>query len=408
MKRVIGVNSGSSFDGVDAALIEMDLAGDGHPTRPTFIDGITMDWPVVVGEKVILAFENKLDIFKLCRLNYEAGAVYATAVKTIMDKHNLKPEDIEVIGLDGQTLYQEPTNYEQVLTDRVTGRDADWVARWANGPYPCGLQIGDSSVIAGLTGVTAVTHFRAADHVFGGTGAPLMQYLDFVAFRDIGPVLTLNIGGIANCHLADRDRAKMIAFDTGPGNVIIDFAAKKFFGKKYDPDGQFAAKGKVNEMMLADLKDHPYFTRKPPRCAWRLDFGSEYAASIIAKYASQPQEDIMATLTRFTAYSIGLSIREYIPDNDRVKELIASGGGVRNATLVKMIQEELPPSINLVLSDKYGVPAPFKEAIKFGALAFAAINHLANNIPACSGAERYNIMGRIALSPRLAIVDPKK
>lgn len=404
VKKVIGVNSGSSFDGIDAALFETRLGGDGQPVRPSFLDGITVDWPRSIVSLVMDAFEDKLGIFRLCRLNYEVGAVYAGVVKQLLDKNGLSPKDVSVVGLDGQTIYQEPPDKEAVISGRLDGSDRDWLGRWRNGPYACGLQIGDSSVIAGLTGVTTVTHFRAADHVFGGTGAPLMQYLDYVAFRDIGPVLTLNIGGIANCQLADRDRDAMIAFDTGPGNVMMDCAAQELFNLRYDPEGTIAATGRASREMLDELKRHRFFTRRPPRSAWRLDFGSDYARNILARYAHLPPADILATLTQFTAAAIALSIKEFIPENRPIRELIASGGGVRNATLMRMIQEGLPNGLRLVTSDVYGLPAPYKEAIKFGVLAFAAVNHLANNIPVCSGASQFTIMGRIALAPSLAII----
>lgn len=312
VKKVIGVNSGSSFDGIDAALFETRLGGDGQPVRPSFLDGITVDWPKSIVSLVMDAFEDRLGIFRLCRLNYEVGAVYAGVVRQLLDKNGLSPEDVSVVGLDGQTIYQEPPDKEAVISGRMDGSDKDWLGRWRNGPYACGLQIGDSSVIAGLTGVTTVTHFRAADHVFGGTGAPLMQYLDYVAFRDIGPVLTLNIGGIANCQLADRDRDAMIAFDTGPGNVMMDCAAQELFNLRYDPEGTIAATGRASREMLDELKRHRFFTRRPPRSAWRLDFGSDYASNILARYAHLPPADILATLTRFTATAIGLSIKEFM------------------------------------------------------------------------------------------------
>ncbi len=404
VKKVIGVNSGSSFDGIDAALFTLDMDDDGQPGRPRFLDGITVDWPQSVAARVMEAFEDKLGIFRLCRLNYEAGAVYAGVVRELMDKNSLSASEVEVIGLDGQTIYQEPPDKEAVFSGRRDGSDKDWLGRWANGPYACGMQIGDSSVIAGLTGVTTVTHFRAADHVFGGTGAPLMQYLDYVSFRDIGPVLTLNIGGIANCQLAHRDRDAMIAFDTGPGNVMLDYAAQKLFNFRYDPDGGIAATGKVSPEMLEELNKHRFFIRRPPRSAWRLDFGSDYAGGMLARYAHLAPADIIATLTRFSAMAIGRSIKEYMPANLGIKEVIASGGGVQNSTLMGMIQEELPSGLVLTRSDRYGLPALYKEAIKFGVLAFAAINNLANNIPACSGASQFTIMGRIAPAPALARV----
>src|SRR5206468_436158 len=143
--------------------------------------------------------------------------------------------EVEVIGFDGQTIYQEPPVHALM---RNYDYDENLVARWLDGPYACGLQIGEPSIVAAACQTPTVTHFRTMDHALGGTGAPLMQYLDYVAFRDIGPVLTLNIGGIANCQLAHADRSKMMVFDTGPGNVMLDHAAQVLLGKPYEGSGE--------------------------------------------------------------------------------------------------------------------------------------------------------------------------
>ena len=274
MAKVIGLNSGSSFDGIDVVLVEIDEGRDGNPTRPKFIMGRSYDWPKAVAELVLRSFENRITLFELMRLNYLAGAVYAELARSLMREAGLNPGDVEVIGFDGQTIYQEPP-----VHDRLRNYDdgADLVGRWLDGPYPCGLQIGEPSIVAEACETPVVTHFRPMDHALGGTGAPLMQYLDYVAFRDIGPILTLNIGGIANCQLAHPDRAKMMAFDTGPGNVMIDHVMRAKFGKPYDKDGEIARTGKVDQKLMARLKDHDFFKRPVPRSAWRLDFGSTYA-----------------------------------------------------------------------------------------------------------------------------------
>jgi len=152
-----------------------------------------------------------------------------------------------------------------------------------------------------------------------------MQFLDFVAFRDIGPVLTLNIGGIANCQLADADRSRMMAFDTGPGNVMLDHAAKKLLGKPYDADGAAASRGAVSQRLLARLLEHDFFRRKPPRSAWRLDFGSAFAQKQISENRDLSPEDLLATFTEFTAVSIARSISDHIPILSEIQTLIASG-----------------------------------------------------------------------------------
>jgi anhydro-N-acetylmuramic acid kinase len=400
MAIVLGLNSGSSFDGIDAVLAETEIADDGHPTRPRFIAGYTHKWPPAVEALVQRAFVNELSIFDLTRLNYVAGACYAEAARAILTQTGTDPADVTVIGYDGQTIYQEPSDHAR-LHDFVPGDDL--VARWLDGPYACGLQIGDSSVVACLTDINTVSHFRAADHAFGGTGAPLMQYLDYVAFRNERPLLTLNIGGIANFQLANPDRRKMMAFDTGPGCVMLDHTARRLFGKAYDPDGAIAASGTVSPQLMADLLAHPYFRRKPPRSAWKLDFGAGYCDRMIDRHPQIPPADIMATFCTFTAESISIALRDYIPDLGGVDTVAASGGGSRNRTLMSNIEAKLPTGVRLTTTDEFGLPAQYKEAIKFATLGFAAINRIANNIPACSGATRYTVMGRLALAPRFTM-----
>jgi anhydro-N-acetylmuramic acid kinase len=403
MALVMGLNSGSSFDGMDAVLIDVEIAADGHPARPRFIAGLSYDWPSQVAERILAAFDNKVDLFEMTRLNYEAGAVYAQAALALLDQEGISGEDLFVVGYDGQTIYQEPPDHARMA---ALAPDASLVQRWSDGGYGCGFQIGESAVVAAATQAPTVTHFRPMDHALGGTGAPLMQYLDFASFRDAGPVLTLNIGGIANCQLADADRANMMAFDTGPGNVMIDHAATQLLGIPYDANGQTAARGTVNPGMLDRLTQHPYFQRQPPRSAWRLDFGAGYADQAIADAGNLHADDILATLTAFTAWAIDRSIRDHVHNLDEISTLIASGGGVRNATLMRMLGDRLPDTLRLTTSDEFGLPPQYKEAIKFGVLAFAHRHGLANNIPAASGASAFAVLGRAVEPPRLAVIDP--
>jgi anhydro-N-acetylmuramic acid kinase len=400
MVLVLGLNSGSSFDGVDAVVVEITDGLDGYPDRPRFIEGHSYDWPPAVAEQILRAFDNKLTLFELCRLNYLAGAVYAESARSLMRELKLSGPDLEVIGFDGQTLYQEPPDHGRLKDFQD---DEDLTARWLGGPYGCGLQIGEPAIVAEACEVPTVTHFRPMDHALGGTGAPLMQYLDYVAFRAIGPVLTLNIGGIANCQLADRDRSRMMAFDTGPGNVMLDHAARARLGRAYDADGAAASAGQMDQVMLSELLAHPYFHRPVPRSAWRLDFGADYADAIFVRYARLSNEDLLATLTEFTAIAITRSITDHVGRLPEIRTLIASGGGTRNGHLLKRLAAHLPQALRLTTSDEFGMPSQFKEAIKFATLAHATINRLANNIPAASGAERFGILGKLTYPPRMAL-----
>jgi anhydro-N-acetylmuramic acid kinase len=194
----------------------------------------------------------------------------------------------------------------------------------------------------------------------------------------------------------------MMAFDTGPGNVMLDHAARALLGKPYDAGGGAAARGKVSETMLARLLEHDFFRRKPPRSAWRLDFGSAFAEKEIARNRHLRPEDLLATFTEFTAVSVARSIRDHIPILSEITTLIASGGGVRNTFLMERLRANLPAGLRLTVSDEFGIPAQYKEAIKFAALALASQLHLANNIPAASGASRFAILGKLVSAPRLA------
>ncbi|KAF3768145.1 hypothetical protein M406DRAFT_70239 [Cryphonectria parasitica EP155] len=402
MPYIIGLNSGSSFDGVDAVLCKIDFAPDGHPSRPSFVDGLTVDWPNDLQAQVLSAFSNSLTIFELCRLNYAAGALYAEAANTLIKKAGLKAEDIEVIGYDGQTVYQEPPE-KDLMAKYTQDSTAGLVERWTKGGFPCGLFIAESGVVAALTQVTTVTQFRPVDHALGGSAAPLMQYLDFVAFRDHAPIATLNIGGIANVQLAHTDRRQMMAFDTGPGNVMLDHVVKARTGALYDKDGDLAAKGEILPALLERLHTHPFFKRTPPRSAWRLDFGADFADDILAQHQTASTEDLVATLTAFTAESIRKSVVDIVMKKSPIKQLVASGGGTRNKTLLGWLSDLMAKhGVEVVLSDAYGLPATYKEAIKFATLGFAMRNQLANNIPAAGGASSYAILGKLSWAPRLA------
>lgn len=401
MALVIGLNSGSSFDGVDAVLVDVERADDGYPLLPRFIAGIAHDWPDDVAERVKRAFVNDLDLFSLTRLNYEAGAVYADAARELLRQTGVASTDVVVIGYDGQTIYQEPPNRAVA----VPSIDESFVGLWSSGAYPVGLQIGEPGVVASLLDIPVVSQFRPVDHALGGTGAPLMQFLDFCAFRTRGPVLTLNIGGIANCHLAHADRSRMIAFDTGPGNIMIDYAMQRFFDRAYDSEGEVAASGTVDPTLLAELMDNPYFQRKPPRSAWRLDFGGDFAEAAILRHPELAPESIVATFTEFTSHAIVQSIADNVGELTEVSEIITSGGGTRNATIMATLAGLLEPhGVAVVTSDAYGIPSQYKEAIKFAVLAYANVQSMANNIPAASGATMFSVMGKRVHAPREAII----
>jgi anhydro-N-acetylmuramic acid kinase len=402
MALIMGMNSGSSFDGIDVVLAETEIAADGFPKAPKYLAGSSYKWPQKIERMVFNAFENKLDIYSLTRLNYMVGAVFADCARKFMDEKGIDPLNVTVIGLDGQTIYQEQPNHAGIkkMSD---AEKSDFLYRWESGNYPCGLQIGESSVIANLLNIDTVTHFRAADHAFGGNAAPLMQYFDFCLFREREePTLSLNIGGIANVHLTDSDRRNMYAFDSGPGNIALDSVARKLFNQPCDYDGKIAASGRVDESMLAYLMEHDFFERPIPRSGWREDFGPAYIDAMLGKYKDVAKEDIMATLSAFTAAAIIKGMNDYIPQEILAKARImyASGGGVRNQQIMKELRMRLPQNIELTTSADLGIPIEFKEAMKFATIAYSTINHIADNIPPACYASHYALLGKVAFAPR--------
>lgn len=402
MPLIMGMNSGSSFDGIDVVLAETKIADDGFPCPPVFISGSSYSWPKEVEEIILEAFENKLDMKALTRLTYIAGAVMADSVNKFIKDNNINVKEIEVLGVDGQTIYQEPPSHDKIL--KLTDEEKNnYVNRWLDGPYPAGYQIGDTSVIAGLTNITTVTNFRQADHVWGGSAAPLMQFLDFVLFRHKEKgTLTLNIGGIANAHLAHKDRRKMVACDTGPGNILSDNAAKILLDKPMDRNGEVASRGKVNNSLMEELKEHPYFHRAIPRSLWpKTDFSKSYCEKLISKHSNLKTENIMVTFCAFTAEVIAITLKDNMPQNslNDIDYMYASGGGVKNPVIMKNIQDVLPNNIILKSSSEIGIPPEFKEALKFAILAFSTINGIANNIPAASHASKYTILGKVSFAP---------
>jgi anhydro-N-acetylmuramic acid kinase len=320
---------------------------------------------------------------ELARLNWRLGVAYAEAVSTTLKRHAV---NLDLIGCHGQTLYHQP------CAESYAGRR-----------FGCTWQLGEAAVIAASAGVPVVSNFRPADMLAGGQGAPLVPLLDYVLFadRNRGRVLQ-NIGGIANLT-AIPPRAKpdaVIAFDTGPGNMVIDALVQELFGKRFDRNGGFAARGLVLAPVLAESLGNPYFKLKPPRTTGREQFGREYAAKFLAacqRHSNRP-EDALATATALTAETIARSYKTFARRGMRGCEVdyIVSGGGARNATLMAMLEARLEPmGCELAVSEDFGLPAEAKEAAAFALLAWQTWHHLPGNVPRATGAARPAILGQI-------------
>jgi anhydro-N-acetylmuramic acid kinase len=316
-------------------------------------------------------------------LNWRLGLAYADAVKKTAATHNLT---LDLVGCHGQTLYH------QARPEPYAGEN-----------FSCTWQAGESQAIAAELSVPVVSNFRPADMLAGGQGAPLVPLLDFVLFADAkrGRVLQ-NIGGIANLTAipAGAGPDAVIAFDTGPGNMIMDWLAQKLFGKPFDRNGAFAARGKIiAEVLKKKLRDS-YYQLAPPKTSGREQFGREYAAEFLAlcRKQSKKPEDALATATALTAVTIARSYERFVLPQMKMHgvDFIVSGGGARNQAMMKMLRWWLERlGCELTTIDKFGMPAEAKEAAAFALLAWQTWHRLPGNIPSATGAKRAVVLGQV-------------
>jgi anhydro-N-acetylmuramic acid kinase len=378
---VAGIMSGTSADGIDVAVVRIAAA----KPRPqlTLLAHEGFAFPIELRHKVLAAMNAaSTSTPELARLNWRLGLAYAEAVLATVKRHKI---ELDLVGCHGQTLYHQPR-----------------AAMYAGRRFACTWQAGEAAAIAAAIGVPVVSDFRPADMLAGGQGAPLVPLLDYVLFADSkrGRVLQ-NIGGIANLTAipAGASPQNVIAFDTGPGNMVMDALAQELFGKAFDRNGALAAEGAVLSPVLAAALRNPYFQLKPPRTAGREQFGREYAAKFLAacKRHSAKPEDALATAAALTAETIAGSYRRYV--HRKMKggvDYIVSGGGARNHTLMAMLARRLEPlGCELAASEQFGMPVEAKEAAAFALLAWQTWHRLPGNVPAATGAARAAILGQV-------------
>jgi anhydro-N-acetylmuramic acid kinase len=381
---VAGIMSGTSADGVDVAVVRIAPG----KTRPklTLLAHEGFAFPAALRRAVLAAMNAaSTSTAELARLNWRLGIAYAEAVTATIKRHEVK---LDLIGCHGQTLYHQP-------------RPAAYAGRRFN----CTWQAGEAQVIAAAIGIPVVSNFRPADMLAGGQGAPLVPLLDYALFADAkrGRVLQ-NIGGIANLTAIPAAAApdRVIAFDSGPGNMVVDALALELFSKPFDRNGAFAAQGAVLAPVLTAALRNPYFQLKPPRTAGREQFGREYAAKFIAacqRHSKKP-EDALATATALTAETIALSYKQFVLAKMKAGQsgvdYIVSGGGARNHTLMAMLAQRLKPlGCELAASVDFGLPVEAKEAAAFALLAWQTWHRLPGNVPAATGAARPVILGQV-------------
>jgi anhydro-N-acetylmuramic acid kinase len=380
-KRIIGLISGTSVDGIDAALIE--VRDHGSSTRVHVWAHDTYAYPENLQAQLLAAaYPDSSSVDLICHLNAAVGACFAEAAIAIAAAADVPMETVDLIGSHGQTMHHIPVATTTPLRSVST------------------LQIGEPCVIAERTGVTTVADFRPRDMAAGGLGAPLAPYGHYQLFADPQrPKLVQNIGGIANVSaLTETDIMQTLAFDTGPGNMLIDEAARHATGGRqhFDADGRLAAQGQTHAGLLAELLQHPFLTQPPPKATGREAFGKALWQRIrdrATDFQLSPA-DIARTCTAFTVESIALSYERFIFPQQAIDEIIVCGGGADNPLLMKLFRQRVQP-ISVVTPEHYGYPNAALEAIIFAMLAHATIHNRPSNIPRATGATHPVVLGKI-------------
>ena len=368
-KRVIALMSGTSCDSIDAGLCEV------YPDMSVkLIYGINHKYPEHVRAKIFRLFSGEATIKDVCQMNFVIGHCFAEACNVLISEFG-KPD---FISSHGQTIYHYPFDEKM---DNFSMKST--------------LQIGESSVIVQETGVPVYSNFREADIAAGGEGAPLVCFADEKWFKHSGKnVLVQNIGGISNVTVISKDH-ETFGFDTGLGNIMIDYCTNKYFNMPYDKDGKIASKGKICESWLDVLCQDEYYFKNPPKTTGREYFSPKYIENAL-KFAPENPEDIVATVTALTAKTITSAYERFIyPDID-VNEVVIGGGGAYNPTLMKFIRNYLPKHIELKTHEDYGISNNFKEVMAFALLGYCTYYGIPNNLPSCTGASKRVVLGKIS------------
>lgn len=378
-RLVIGLMSGTSLDGIDAVLLRVK----GHGTSVRFRQLAYLEKRFPVGVRSMLlrnSVPGTSRVDEIALLNVLLAHLYADAARAVARKGGVSLSRVDLIGSHGQTIQHLPRPRRMFgKTIRAT------------------LQIGNPSVLSALTGVTTVGDFRLADMAVGGQGAPLVPYLDWLIFRSVSKNrLLLNIGGIANVTALPRSckTDNVVAFDTGPGNMVVDGLMGRLFGTPYDRNGETARRGSVVHDLLRWMIRNPYLRRKPPKSTGREEFGEGFVDGVLARAKGRRKEDIVATASFFTGFAVFEGYRRFIEKSMRVDELLVSGGGARNGYLMKLLRTYFGDG-KVRRLDSLGISSDAKEAICFGILASEAIHGVATNIPSVTGARKKLVLGTV-------------
>jgi len=364
----LGLISGTSADGIDAALVDFD---DG---MPRLLHGLTHPWPEPLRREILAVAQGEtlIDLDRLGRLDVALARCFADAAQHLLREAEVTPGQVRAIGSHGQTLRHRP-----------------------DGDRPFTMQLGDASVIAERCGIDVVADFRRADVAAGGQGAPLLPAMHAMLLGRPGEThVVLNLGGIANVTRLGID-GSVLGFDTGPANGLMDAWCQRHLGRAYDEDGAFAARGSVNNALLQRLLDDPYFALPPPKSTGREHFHLAWLQEHLQDDSMEPA-DVQATLLELTVRSIADAIGLHAPDAVRV---LACGGGIHNRLLMEQLAERLAP-IPLESTADYGVDPDYLEAMAFAWLARQRLLNLPGNLPSVTGARGPRVLGAIYPAPR--------
>ena len=374
--------SGTSADGMDAALV--DITGFGPDTQIRSLGYVSLPYSDAVrGQILRLAGGEAGGSRELCLFSFLLGQLSLEACRAVCRQAGVAPETVDLVGSHGQTLYHIPAA-------------VDYCGRSVRGT----LQLGEPSLICEGLGCPVVSDFRVRDMAAGGQGAPLVPYAEYLLYRKAGQTVGLqNIGGIGNITILPRNGTpeETYAFDTGPGNMVMDQLAERVTGGKqrYDADGRLAAQGKVSDALLAYLLLDPYLKKPLPKTTGREAYGTAYVNALLDKAAALGVSDLdaLATATRFTAECIRVAVADFCPDQPDY--LVIGGGGSRNPTLMAHLKALLPMPV--LVNEDLGFDSEAKEAIAFAILANEAIHGSCNNVPSVTGAAHPVVMGKISI-----------
>lgn len=374
MSLAIGLMSGTSLDGIDVALV--DINGVNETTTVQLKAFKTVPMKEAVRNRIIeqlIPEKSRVDV--LCSLNFEITYEFARAVKLLCQENNVDLATIDFVVSHGQTLYHQP-----LATDTLVAST---------------LQLGEPAILSELLQTTVVSNLRPRDMVVGGQGAPIVPYSEYLLYRQTNRAVFLqNIGGISNVTvlLKNTTLENMIAFDTGPGNMIIDEMCAHFYNETYDDNGKHAANGSIYEPLLVELKAHPYLNMPYPKTTGREEFGKQFTQAIIERYTHVHADDLIATATYFTAYCIAHHIQQF--DGHIGGQLIVGGGGSYNETLMAFLKQLLPQTIVNIQED-IGLSSEAKEAIAMVVIGNQTLHRQPSNVPSATGASKRVILGSV-------------